>query len=533
MPNVVRIKRRAAGGAAGAPASLQNAELAFNEQDNTLYYGFGTGGAGGSATNVVPIAGKGAFADLTSNQTIAGTKTFSSVISGSIDGGAAKWSTARTETLTGDVTGSATVDGSANWSIATTLANSGVTAGTYTKVTVDAKGRVTVGAALASTDLPTYTGTLTSTQVTSGLGYTPLNPTTSQSANLVYAAPNGAAGAPTFRALVAADIPILNQNTTGSAAKWTTARTETLTGDVTGSATVDGSANWSIATTLANSGVTAGTYTKITVDAKGRATVGAQASLTDLSSPTAAFSMGGQVLTNLADPVNAQDAATKNYVDTMAQGLDAKASVRAATTGNITLSGAQTIDGVALVAGDRVLVKNQTTASQNGIYVVAAGAWSRSTDAASWNSLVSAFTFVESGTANSDTGWTCTVDPGGTLGTTAISFTQFSSAGSYTAGNGLALAGGVFSAVGTANRITVSAGGIDIASTYAGQTSITTLGTITTGVWQGTAIAVGYGGLGLTSAVTGLLKGNGTAYSAAVAGTDYLDPNSTIDGGTF
>ena len=79
----------------------------------------------------------------------------------------------------------------------------------------------------------------------------------------------------------------------------------------------------------------------------------------------------------------------------------------------------------------------------------------------------------------------------------------------------------------------MAADSIDIASTYVGQTSITTLGTIGTGTWQGTAVAVGYGGLGLTAAVTGLLKGNGSAYSAAVAGTDYLDPNSTIDGGTF
>lgn len=163
--------------------------------------------------------------------------------------------------------------------------------------------------------------------------------------------------------------------------------------------------------------------------------------LNQIPAPTADVSLNSKKITNLADPVSPQDAATKNYVDNAVQGISAKASVRAATTANITLSGTQTIDGVALAVGDRVLVKDQTTTSQNGIYVVASGAWSRATDADTWAELVSAYVWVQSGTQNGDTGWLCTVDPGGTLGTTAVTWVQFSGAGQINAGNGLSKTG--------------------------------------------------------------------------------------------
>ncbi len=246
-----------------------------------------------------------------------------------------------------------------------------------------------------------------------------------------------------------------------------------------------------------------GTYTKITINAKGLATAGSQASLSDLSSPTGNFSFASNRLTDLADPVANSDAANKGYVDSVAQGLDVKASVVVATTANITLSGVQTIDGISVVAGDRVLVKNQTTQSQNGIYVASASAWSRSSDADTWQELVSAFTFVEQGTTQADTGWVCTVNAGGTLGSTAVTWAQFSGAGTYSAGDGLSLTGTTFAVVGTTNRISVSASGVDIASTYVGQSSITTLGTIGTGTWQATTIGTGYGGTGLTSFTSG------------------------------
>ncbi|HWH14248.1 MAG TPA: hypothetical protein VNT51_05840 [Miltoncostaeaceae bacterium] len=147
--------------------------------------------------------------------------------------------------------------------------------------------------------------------------------------------------------------------------------------------------------------------------------------LDQIAAPTSSVSLNSQRITSLADPSAAQDAATKAYVDAIAAGFDMKASARAATTANITLSGTQTIDGVAVVANDRVLVKNQSTPAQNGIYVVAAGAWSRATDFDAWTEVPGAVVAVEAGTVNADTVWLSTADQGGALGTTAIAFTGF------------------------------------------------------------------------------------------------------------
>jgi len=158
-------------------------------------------------------------------------------------------------------------------------------------------------------------------------------------------------------------------------------------------------------------------------------------------------------ITNLANPVNPQDAATKAYVDSTAQGLDVKLSVRAASTANLTLSGVQTVDGVSLSVGDRVLVKNQTTASANGIYVVASGAWTRAIDAdgtsvAGYSEVSPGmFTFVEEGTTLANTGWVLSTSGSITVGTTSLAFAQFSGAGTYLANNGVQLVGNTFSAV--------------------------------------------------------------------------------------
>lgn len=208
--------------------------------------------------------------------------------------------------------------------------------------------------------------------------------------------------------------------------------------------------------------------------------------LNQLSAPTASFDMNGQRITGIGAPVSAGDAVRLSDLQTAQAGIDAKPSVRAASTANVTVASGlingSTMDGVTLATGDRVLLKNQSTASENGVYIVAAsGAASRATDTLTPNSTW----FVEEGTAAGDTAWWITNNGAITPGSTSLVISQFSGGTSY---------------VGTTNRITVTGTAIDIAATYVGQTSITTLGTIGSGTWQGTAVAVLYGGTGATTA---------------------------------
>lgn len=389
MPNTLRIKRRSAGGSSGSPASLEQAELAYNESDagnGILYIGIGTGGSGGSATSIVPIGGDGAYCTLSGNQTLSGNKTFSGTVA---LGGSATATTPATGdndtsvattgfvkaqnyitgnetiTLSGDLTGSGTT------SIAGTLATVNSSPGTTSGVTVNGKGLVTAIAALQASDLPSIT----------------------------------AAKVSDFDSVVQAN------------------------------------------------------------------------RLDEMAAPTSSVSFNSQEITNVADPTSAQSAATKAYVDAVKTGLDVKDSVRAATVSSITLANTQTIDGVSLSAGDRVLVKNQSTASENGLYVVVdGGSWTRATDFDSSTEVTSgAFVFVESGSTNSDAGFTLTTDGSITVGTTELAFTQFSGAGSISAGTGLSKSGTTISAdiksnggiVTESNELAVDLGASSITGTLA------------------------------------------------------------------
>lgn len=185
---------------------------------------------------------------------------------------------------------------------------------------------------------------------------------------------------------------------------------------------------------------------------------GANSSIVLTPTGTGTVNVGGFKVTNMATPVSGTDATTKDYVDNLLQGLIVKNAVKVATTTNITLSGTQTIDGYSVQVNDRVLVKNQTTAANNGIYSAQSSTWTRTSDADTWDELISAYVFVQVGTTQADTGWVCTIDSGGTLGVTAVTWAQFSGAGTFTAGQGLLLASNVFSIdlVGTSGKTVVT-----------------------------------------------------------------------------
>ena len=237
-------------------------------------------------------------------------------------------------------------------------------------------------------------------------------------------------------------------------------------------------------------------------------------------------------------PSGNNDLCNKIYVDSLAVGIQWKQPVVAATTVNITLSGAQTIDTVSVVAGDRVLVKNQNNAYENGIYVADSSSWSRSTDADTWNELVSAIVFVEQGNQGGSA-WYCYAQPGGTLGVTAVPWSNLAVSGVYYAGTGLSLAGNTFSITNTGVSAATygSASAVPVFAVNAqGQlTSVTntniaigasaiTSGTIDSarisGSYTGITAVGTLSGLTVSSTIVGSISGNAaTATSATTATT--------------
>lgn len=303
------------------------------------------------------------------------------------------------------------------------------------------------------------------------------------------------------------------------------------------------SGNPTIDLATAGTAVTA-SHVKITTDAFGRVTAttpvvagdittlvdGSYINVTGDSMNSAAnltFSGGGEVLGLPATPTSAGSAASKAYVDSLVQGLDPKPSVRVATTAAGTLAtsfeNGDTVDGITLATGNRILIKNQAAPAENGVYLVnATGAPTRASDFDNWLEVPGAFVFVEQGTTNADTGWVSTADQGGTLGTTAITFTQFSGAGTYTAGTGLTLSGTQFSLT---TPVTAANGGTGLNTSTAanGQLLIgngtgLSLATLT----QGTGITITNGSGTITIANSGVLSVSG--------GTTGLTPNTATTG---
>ena len=467
MPNVIRIKRRAATGGGGAPASLANAELAFGESDRVLWYGLGSGGEGNTATSVIAIGGEGAYMALASGitQTAAGTYTFTGAVA-----------------LGAQATATTPDSASNSTAVATTAF-------------VKAQGYQTANATI------TLSGDVTGSGATS----------------ITVTILNDAVGNDKLANVASGTLKGRASSGTGDPEDLTASQVKTLL-------------------SIAHTDVT-------DFDTGVR-----ENRLDQMAVPTASVSMNSQRITNLAPPTLDTDAASKSYVDGARAGLDIKGSVLAATTANVSLSGEQVIDGVSLVAGNRVLVKNQSTASENGIYVVASGSWSRASDADNGDKVTPGmFAFVEDGSTNGDTGWVLATNGSISVGTTPLTFSKFTSPGEVQAGDGMTKSGSTLNVVGTADRISVTSDAIDIASTYAGQSSITTLGTVATGVWNATTIGIAKGGTNLTTIPKGsvlvanaldaftALDGGGSSDGllAYTASTDTIAWATSIDGGVF
>ena len=420
-------------------------------------------------------------------------------------------------TATGDVTGSYTAGASS----ITLSINNAVSAGTGTKVTYNSRGLVTGSTSLSAGDIPnlswsiitsgkpttlagygitdaqglnTVLTSITGQSTGTGLlkltgGIASLDTTTYLSGNQSISVTGDATGSGTT------SIALTLANTTVSANSYGSAtQTPTFTVDSKGRLTAASSTtitpDWSSITgqptTIAGYNLTgvvqpysasltsisglSGTAGFVKSNGSGTYSVSAPTTLSGFGI-TDALNLAGGTLTGAlilaADPVTALGAATKQYVDNAITGLEFKESVLAATTADLgtSLSGIPSpIDGVTVIAGSRVLVKNQATASQNGIYTVASGAWTRTADA---STLVNGtYCFVEQGTVNGNSGWILSTANPIVTGTTALTFTQFTGLGEIIAGQGLTKSGSTIQVnTASSSRIVINSTNIDLATT--------------------------------------------------------------------
>ena len=321
---------------------------------------------------------------------------------------------------------------------------------------------------------------------------------------------------------------------------------------LTNSAVTVGSTSISLgATQTAIAGITELDVDNVNVNGNTISTTNTNGNLVLDPNGTGTIDVSSARITSLATPTGSTDAATKAYVDAQLQGLDVKQSVRVATTANGTLSSAfangQTVDGITLATNDRILIKDQSTGSENGIYTVnASGAPTRATDFDA-NSEVTggAFFFAEEGTTNADNGFVLTNDGAITLGTTALTFTQFSGAGQVIAGSALTKSGNTLNVAVDNSSIEINSDALRVKAS--GITNAMLAGSIDLTAKVTGALPVGNGGTGLTSIAKGsvLVANSANTLSALdgggsndgiltyTASSDTLAFATAVDGGTF